>query len=171
MAAEGQLVLLADGYMRRGYLNEYFGMPRDGSLSELIAGQREAEQVIQASGINRFDYVTTGELPHNPSELLLHPSSEAFLKDVSQRYDYVLVVSSPVMAVTDAAIIGHLAGATLLLARFAKTLLRELEYSAKRLQQAGVAVKGVLLNRVEVIAGYSYGYQYAYAYKYGKRHD
>jgi len=171
MAVAGQRVLLVDGDMRRGYLNEYFGMPRDGGLSELIAGQREADQVIQASGINGFDFVTTGELPPNPSELLLHPRFEAFLKDVSQRYDYVLVDSPPVMAVTDAAIIGRLAGATLLLARFATTPLRELEHSAKRLQQAGVAVKGVLLNRVEASTGYSYGYQYAYAYKYGKRHD
>jgi tyrosine-protein kinase Etk/Wzc len=171
MAAAGQRVLLVDGDMRRGYLNEYFGMPRDGGLSELIAGQREADQVIQSSGINGFDFVTTGELPPNPSELLLHPRFEAFLKDVSQCYDYVLVDSPPVMAVTDAAIIGRVAGATLLLARFAVTPLRELEHSAKRLQQAGVAVKGVLLNRVEVSAGYSYGYQYAYAYKYGKRND
>lgn len=173
IAAAGQRVLLVDGDMRRGYLNEYFGMPRDGGLSELIAGQREADQVIQASGINGFDYVTTGELPPNPSELLLHPRFEAFLKDVSQRYDYVLIDSPPVMAVTDAAIIGRLAGATLLLARFAATPLRELEHSAKRLQQAGVMVKGVLLNRVETSSGYgySYGYKYAYAYKYGKRND
>lgn len=171
IAAAGQRVLLIDGDMRRGCLNEYFGMPRDGGLSELIAGKREAETVIQPSGINGFDYVTTGELPPNPSELLLHPRFEAFLKDVSQRYDYVLVDSPPVMAVTDAAIIGRLAGATLLLARFAVTPLRELEHSAKRLQQAGVAVKGVLLNRVEASTGYGYGYQYAYAYKYGKRHD
>lgn len=169
IAAAGQRVLLVDGDMRRGYLNEYFGMPRAGGLSELIAGQREADQVIQASGFTGFDYVTTGELPPNPSELLLHPRFEAFLKDVSQRYDYVLVDSPPVMAVTDAAIIGRLAGATLLLARFAVTPLRELEHSAKRLRQAGVAVKGVLLNRVEISTGY--GYQYAYAYKYGKRHD
>lgn len=173
IAAAGQRVLLVDGDMRRGYLNEYFGMPRDGGLSELIAGQREAHQVIQASGINGFDYVTTGELPPNPSELLLHSRFEAFLKEVSQRYDYVLVDSPPVMAVTDAAIIGRLAGASLLLARFATTPLRELEHSAKRLQQAGVAVKGVLLNRVEASSGYgySYGYKYAYAYKYGKRND
>ncbi|MDZ4299101.1 MAG: polysaccharide biosynthesis tyrosine autokinase [Moraxellaceae bacterium] len=171
IATAGQRVLLVDGDMRRGYLNEYFGMPRNGGLSELIAGQREVDQVIQASGLNGFDYVSTGELPPNPSELLLHPRFEAFLKDVSQRYDYVLVDSPPVMAVTDAAIIGRVAGATLLLARFAVTPLRELEHSAKRLQQAGVAVKGVLLNRVEASTGYSYGYQYAYAYKYGKRHD
>ena len=173
IAAAGQRVLLVDGDMRRGYLNEYFGIPREGGLSEFIAGQREVDQVIQASGINGFDYVTTGDLPPNPSELLLHPRFESFLKNVSQRYDYVLVDSPPVMAVTDAAIIGRLAGATLLLARFAVTPLRELEHSMKRLQQAGVAVKGVLLNRVEVRSGdgYGYGYQYAYAYKYSKRND
>jgi len=173
MAAAGQRVLLVDGDLRRGYLNEYFGTSREGGLSEVIAGQLEAEQVIKASGINGFDFVSTGELPPNPSELLLHPRFEEFMKTVSQRYDFVLVDSPPVMAVTDAAIIGRLAGATLLLARFAVTPLRELEHSAKRLQQAGVAVKGVLLNRVEVSKGYgySYGYKYAYAYKYAKRND
>ncbi|MDP1540648.1 MAG: polysaccharide biosynthesis tyrosine autokinase [Moraxellaceae bacterium] len=173
IAAAGQRVLLVDGDMRRGYLNEYFGMPRDSGLSELIAGQREVDQVIQVSGIKGFDYVTTGELPPNPSELLLHPRFEAFLKEVGQRYDYVLIDSPPVMAVTDAAIIGRHAGATLLLARFAATPLREIEHAAKRLHQAGVAVKGVLLNQVEASSGYgySYGYKYAYAYKYGKRND
>lgn len=67
------------------------------------------------------------------------------------------------MAVTDAAIFGRHCGASLMLAHFGFTPLRELEQSSKRLQQAGTAVRGVLLNRVEVSAGYSYGYQYAYA--------
>lgn len=171
IAAAGQKVLLIDGDMRRGYLNEYFGHARDGGLSELIAGQREADSVIRASGIPGFDYVTTGALPPNPSELLLHPRFEAFLSAMSSRYNHILIDSPPVMAVTDAAIIGRHAGATLLLARFAYTPLREIDYSVKRLQQAGVAVKGVLLNRVEVSNGYGYRYgnKYAYAYQYGKR--
>lgn len=171
MAAAGQRVLLIDADMRRGYLNEYFGAGRDGGLSEVIAGQATSEQAIRASGLEGFDYVATGALPPNPSELLLHPRFEAFLQAMSQRYDQVLVDSPPVIAVTDAAIIGRHAGATLLLARYAHTPLRELEHAARRLQQAGVAVKGVLMNQVAVSTGYGYGYKYAYAYKYAKRQD
>lgn len=171
MAAAGQRVLLIDADMRRGYLNEYFGAGRDSGLSEVIAGQATSEQAIRASGLEGFDYVATGALPPNPSELLLHPRFEAFLQAMSQRYDQVLIDSPPVMAVTDAAIIGRHVGATLLLARYAHTPLRELEHAARRLQQAGVAVKGVLMNQVAVSTGYGYGYKYAYAYSYGKRKD
>lgn len=173
LAAAGQKVLLIDADLRRGYLNEYIGQTRSTGVSEFIAQGLTAEQIIKPSGVTNLDFVTTGDLPPNPAELLLHPRFEAFLKAMSARYDYVIIDSPPVMAVTDAAIVGRHAGATLLVARFAYTPLREIELSVKRLQQAGVAVNGVLLNRVEAGTGYGYGYgygyKYAYAYSYGKR--
>ena len=86
------------------------------------------------------------------------------------KYDRVIIDSPPVMAVTDAAIVGRHAGATLLVARFNQTQMREIELSLKRLGQAGVSVKGVLLNAVAAAAGgYGYGYKYGYAYKYDQR--
>lgn len=171
LAATGQRVLVIDADLRRGYLNEYLGQVRTGGVSELIAQGLPPEQVIKPSGVANLDFVTTGDLPPNPAELLLHPRFEAFLKAMSALYDYVIIDSPPVMAVTDAAIVGRHVGATLLVARYAITPLREIELSVKRLQQAGVVVNGVLLNRVEAGTGYGYGYgyKYAYAYSYGKR--
>ena len=171
IASAGKRVLLIDGDMRRGYLNEYFGQARDGGLSDLIAGQQEINAVIRPTGIPGFDFVSTGVLPPNPSELLLHPNFEAILSKLSDSYDHVLIDSPPVMAVTDAAIIGRLVGATLVLARFAITPLNEIEQSVRRLEQAGVKVNGVILNDVEISQGYNYGYKYAYAYQYEKRSD
>ena len=170
LASTGERVLLIDADMRRGYLNEYFGAERKHGLSELIAQGLEASSVIRSTGLENFDYVSTGELPPNPAELLLHPRFEQFLKDMEATYDRVIIDSPPVMAVTDAAIIGRHAGATLLVTRFNQTQMREIELSLKRLGQAGVSVKGVLLNRVTAAAGgYGYGYKYAYAYKYDQR--
>lgn len=171
MASADKKILLIDADLRRGYLNEYLGQSRAMGLSELIAQDLAPEQIIKPSGVAGLDFITTGELPPNPAELLLHPRFEGFLKAMSARYDYVVIDSPPVMAVTDAAIVGRHAGATLLVARFAVTPMRELELSVKRLQQAGVSVNGILLNRVESGAGYGYGYgyKYAYAYKYGQR--
>lgn len=170
LASTGERVLLIDADMRRGYLNEYFGAERKHGLSELIAQGLEASTVIRATGLENFDYISTGELPPNPAELLLHPRFEKFLKDMEAKYDRVIIDSPPVMAVTDAAIVGRHAGATLLVARFNQTQMREIELSLKRLGQAGVSVKGVLLNAVAAAAGgYGYGYKYGYAYKYDQR--
>lgn len=171
MASAGKHVLLIDGDLRRGYLNEYFGEARERGLSELVAGTLTTQEAVRHTPIEGLDYVSTGVLPPNPAELLLHPRFEQFLKEVSTRYDQVLIDSPPVLAVTDGAIIGRHVGATLLVARFAHTELRELELAHKRLQQAGVPINGVLLNRVEIAAGGTYGYQYVYAYKYGRRED
>lgn len=169
MAAADKKILLVDADLRRGYLNEYLSQGRAMGLSELISQDLAPERIIKPSGVEGLDFITTGELPPNPAELLLHPRFEGFLKAMSDRYDYIIIDSPPVMAVTDAAIVGRHAGATLMVARFAVTPMRELELSVKRLQQAGVGVNGILLNRVESGAGYGYGYKYAYAYKYGQR--
>jgi len=168
LASTGERVLLIDADMRRGYLNEYFGAERKHGLSELVAQGLEASSVIRATGLENFDYIATGELPPNPAELLLHPRFEQLLKDMEAKYDRVIIDSPPVMAVTDAAIVGRHAGATLLVTRFSQTQMREIELSLKRLGQAGVSVKGILLNAVTV-ASSGYGYQYAYAYKYDQR--
>ncbi|MEL0028485.1 MAG: polysaccharide biosynthesis tyrosine autokinase, partial [Perlucidibaca sp.] len=127
LASSGQRVLLIDGDLRRGYLNEYFGTQRDQGLSEMIAGNLAPEAAIRQTGLPDFDYVATGVLPPNPAELLLHPRFEQFLRDVSGRYDQVIIDSPPVLAVTDGAIIGRHVGATLLVARFEQTHMRELE--------------------------------------------
>lgn len=171
MASTGKRVLLIDGDMRRGYLNEYFGSSRDWGLSDLIAGSMSLSQVIRHTNIDGLDYVSTGVLPPNPAELLLHPRFEQFLQAASQDYDHVLIDSPPVLAVTDGAIIGRHVGATLLVARFGHTELKELDLAHKRFTQAGVPVNGVLLNRVESTSAYGYGYKYAYAYKYEKASD
>jgi tyrosine-protein kinase Etk/Wzc len=168
LASTGERVLLIDADMRRGYINECFGAARKHGLSELIADGLEASSVIRATGLVNFDYIATGEFPPNPAELLLHPRFELLLRDMEAKYDHVIIDSPPVMAVTDAAIIGRHAGATLLVALFNQTQMREIEVSLKRLGQAGVAVKGILLNRVAG-ANSGYGYKYAYAYKYEQR--
>lgn len=164
LAATGKKVLLIDADMRRGYLNQYFGVPRQGGLSELVANVLELSAVVQQSTIAGLDFLTTGELPPNPAELLMHERFSAFLQQASERYDHVLIDTPPVLAVTDAAIVGRLCGASLMIARFDVTPVRELEHAVERLTQGGVSVNGVLLNAVTI--GDAGGYQYAYAYKY-----
>ncbi|MFW8080523.1 tyrosine-protein kinase, partial [Klebsiella pneumoniae] len=65
-----------------------------------------------------FDYISRGKNPPNPAELLMHPTFEKLLKWADENYDLVIIDTPPILAVTDAAIIGRYAGTTLLVARF-----------------------------------------------------
>lgn len=167
LAKAGEKVLLIDADMRRGHLNEYFGSSRDNGLSDVISGLIEFDQAVRESSINGLSYISTGAIPPNPSELLLHPNFEAMLATAITKFDRIIVDAPPIMAVTDAAIIGRHAGTVLMAVRYAQTPMAELEAAARRLHQAGVLVNGVLLNGLDPLAGYGYGYGYKYGYTYG----
>ncbi|HCN7108430.1 TPA: tyrosine-protein kinase, partial [Escherichia coli] len=107
------------------------------------------------------------QTPPNPAELLMHPRFKELLSWASQNYELVIVDTPPILAVTDAAIIGKYAGTTLLVARFEANTAKEIAVSIKRFEQTGVVIKGCILNCVMKKASsyYSYGYsQYGYSY-------
>lgn len=156
----GERVLLIDADMRRGKVNESFGYTRDDGLSNVIAGQISLDQAIKKTSLPGLDFISTGTIPPNPSELLLRSEFLALLEEVSGRYDRVVIDGPPIMAVTDAAIIGRHVGTVLLTARFGKTPIAELDISMKRLNNAGVVINGVLLNGVDQFSDYGYSYNY-----------
>ncbi|MCH4565595.1 polysaccharide biosynthesis tyrosine autokinase, partial [Halomonas sp. EGI 63088] len=116
-AQAGQRVLLVDADMRKGHLHHAFGERSDGGLSELLGGRQGLDEVIRHSRIDGLDYVARGMVPPNPSELLTTAGFSRFLDAVGERYDLVIVDTPPVLAVTDAAVIGAQCGTTLLVAR------------------------------------------------------
>ncbi|EGQ7876679.1 polysaccharide biosynthesis tyrosine autokinase [Vibrio parahaemolyticus] len=163
-AKTGQKVLLIDADMRKGYLQQCFGLRWDNGLSEYLSGKVAPSNIIKSTSIDNLNVVTRGQVPPNPSELLMHPRFKSFIDDMSAEYDLVIIDTPPVLAVTDPSIVGALAGTTLMVARFDQTTLKEIEVARGRFEQSGVEVKGVILNAVEKKASNSYGY-YNYAYK------
>ncbi|MBS9812303.1 polysaccharide biosynthesis tyrosine autokinase [Vibrio alginolyticus] len=167
-AKTGQKVLLIDADMRKGYLQQCFGLRWDNGLSDYLSGKTSLSNIIKSTSIDNLDVVTRGQVPPNPSELLMHPRFKSFVDEMSAQYDLVIIDTPPVLAVTDPSIVGALAGTTLMVARFAQTTLKEIEVAQGRFEQSGVEVKGVILNAVEKKASNSYGYGYGYynyAYK------
>ncbi|MEH0731842.1 polysaccharide biosynthesis tyrosine autokinase [Vibrio alginolyticus] len=167
-AKTGQKVLLIDADMRKGYLQQCFGLRWDNGLSDYLSGKTSLSNIIKSTSIDNLDVVTRGQVPPNPSELLMHPRFKSFVDEMSAQYDLVIIDTPPVLAVTDPSIVGALAGTTLMVARFDQTTLKEIEVAQGRFEQSGVDVKGVILNAVEKKASNSYGYGYGYynyAYK------
>jgi tyrosine-protein kinase Etk/Wzc len=168
LAQVDKRVVIVDGDLRRGHLHKEFGVERGLGLSEYVAGQASLDDILKPTLVPRLSLVTTGQIPPNPSELLMHSRFTGLLDDLAARFDTVIVDAPPVLAVSDAAIIGRHVGATLMVARAGKHPIRELEQAVKRLNQAGVQVKGFVFNDLNVSRqSYRYGYKgYVYRYSY-----
>lgn len=169
LADAGKRILLIDGDMRKGHLHEYFGLKREHGLSGAISGEMEADQSIHGTEVERLEFMPCGLVPPNPSELLMSERFQELLQKLSDRYDLVVIDTPPVLAVTDATIIGRLAGINFIVARFGSHPVRELEETIKRFRRSGVKPHGFIFNdipRSSRVYGYgkysSYGYQYEY---------
>jgi tyrosine-protein kinase Etk/Wzc len=101
LATAGKRVLLIDGDLRRGHLHKYLGGLRPGGVSEIVSGQMSIADAIRKTAEPNLDFIATGRIPPNPSELVGSPRFQAFLSDVSARYDLVLIDTPPILAVTD----------------------------------------------------------------------
>ncbi|MGL1028214.1 polysaccharide biosynthesis tyrosine autokinase [Vibrio vulnificus] len=166
-AKTGQKVLLIDADMRKGYLQQCFGLNWENGLSDLLSGKITRDAAVQSAKVENLDIITRGQVPPNPSELLMHPRFKELVDWASENYDLVIIDTPPVLAVTDPSIVGAIAGTTLMVARFGQNTVKEIDVARSRFEQAGIEVKGVILNAIEKKASSSYGYGY-YNYSYGE---
>ncbi|HEJ9094098.1 TPA: polysaccharide biosynthesis tyrosine autokinase [Serratia odorifera] len=163
IAQAGQRVLLIDADMRKGFLHRWLSDSPYQGLSDMLAGKITPAQAVKSTAIAKLDFVPRGQVPPNPSELLMHPRLADFLHWAAPRYDLILIDTPPILAVTDAAIVGHHAGTALMVVRFEVNTVKQIEASLRRFEQNGVAIKGVILNGVVKKTADAAGY-YAFAY-------
>lgn len=171
LAQTNKKVLLIDADMRRGYMHKYFNLDVKPGLSEFLSHQADLNQVVHTTELDGLSIITRGKSPANPSEMLGSEQFAVLLNQLSQEYDHIIIDTPPVLAVTDAIIISQYAGVNLLVARYAKSQMKELELSLSRFEQANVKVNGFILNDIQRAGagyGYGYGYNYSYAYKANK---
>ncbi|RYF27411.1 MAG: polysaccharide biosynthesis tyrosine autokinase, partial [Comamonadaceae bacterium] len=165
LGAGGKRVLLIDSDMRKGHLHQYFGLGRDVGLSGLIAGSQQLTEAIYKNVSINVDFIATGRLPPNPGELLLSPTTAQLLQTLSPLYDLVLIDTPPVLAVSDTQVLASNAGTVFLVARAEVSTIGELQESTRRLAQAGVQVRGVIFNGLDVTKKrYGYGKYGGYRY-------
>jgi len=169
IAQTGKKVLLIDADMRKGYLHKVLGLqPRHG-LSDALAARLSNREVINATAVDNLHFISCGFAAPNPSELLMHDNFHRLLRELAPKYDLVIIDTPPIMAVTDAALVGRQAGTTLLVARFGKSSAKEVESAKRRLAQNGVLVKGAIFNGVERKASTAEYDCSAYDYSPGKK--
>ncbi|MCK4188243.1 tyrosine-protein kinase, partial [Klebsiella pneumoniae] len=100
-------------------------------LSDILSGKCEIKQAIKKIDAVGFDYISRGMVPPNPAELLMNKRFGELLMWANDNYDIVILDTPPILAVTDAAVIGNYVGTTLLVARFELNTPKEIEVSIK----------------------------------------
>lgn len=166
LAQSGQKVLLIDADMRKGYVQKMFNLEWDNGLSDHLVGDIQLNDAIKKTAIENLSLLTRGQIPPNPSELLMGQRFTELLNTVASEYDIVIIDTPPILAVTDPAIIGHHAGTSLLLARFDQSSLKEIAAAANRFDLNGIDIKGIIFNAVEKKASSYYGDYGYYNYEY-----
>ncbi len=164
LAEGGKRVVLIDGDIRKGYLQNYFSEKRAPGLSEAISGAVQLENVIRKTHHPKLDFISSGKFPPNPSELFMSSQFKELLSALSVQYDLVLLDTPPILAVTDSSIIGNLAGVNFLCVAGGVHQAEELELAMKRLQNNEVRVQGVIFNNIHARHNTQGRYNYYYEY-------
>jgi polysaccharide biosynthesis transport protein len=150
LAQQGTRVLLVDADMRRGSLHGMLGGRRRPGLAHLLLGTTQLEEAVQtvetgSPGLSLY-FLSCGDYPPNPAELLGSPRMRELTGELRARFDTVIFDAPPMNVVTDAAVLGPLADSTVLIARNGITNRSALEHAVTQLRNLRVPVGGVVLN-------------------------
>lgn len=164
MAQAGNKVVLLDCDFRNPTQHKIFKLHNKG-LSNCVAMGKDVFEILQNSGVDGLDILTSGPVALNPSELLGSERMKEVLAELKDKYDYVLIDAPPILPVTDAAVLASRVDGVILLIASGQASPGLAKESKSRLEQAGANILGVILNKMEVsTSGYGYGYGYYYYY-------
>lgn len=165
IAQSGKRTILLDADFRKPRQHKVFGLSPKIGLASLVAGEVELPEAVQESGVPGLSLLPCGPIPPNPAELLTSPRFKEVLDLIREQYDFVLVDTPPVLAVTDPCVVAPRVDGVLLVVRVSKNGRPHAERAKEILATLGAKVLGVVVNGVGKQGGY-YGYGYG-SYRYG----
>ena len=171
LQSAGQSTLLIDGDLRRPKLADLFGLEPSVGLTSVLLGQLDLEEAVQHHPESGLAVLTSGTLPPNPAELLQSEAMRQILDKARYDYETIVIDTTPLLPVTDAALLAAQADGAVVVVRQGKTTRDQLTHSMERLHAVGAHPLGVTLNMVQARSQQSggYGYGEGYANRYGWR--
>jgi receptor protein-tyrosine kinase len=155
-------VVIVDGDMRRPMLDKYLGLVGPVGFSSVLSGATSLSEALQKTRFPRLTALTAGVVPPNPSELLGSLAAQKVLSELRHHFDYVIVDSSPLLAVTDASILAASSDGALIMVRFGDTKREQLAHAVRNLHDVGAPLVGAVFTMTPARGGNSYNYNYNY---------
>lgn len=155
-------VVLIDGDMRRPTLAKYLDLVGTVGFSTVLSGGASLDDALQKTRFPGLTVLTSGAIPPNPSELLGSQSARRVLSELRSQFDYVILDSTPLLAVTDAAILAAGADGVLIMTRHGQTKRDQLAHAVDNLQSVGAPLLGAVFTMMPIRGRSSYDYSYSY---------
>lgn len=162
LAESGNNVALVDGDMRRPTVHKYLNLVGTVGFSTVLSGAVPLSEALQASHFDGLTVLAAGTTPPNPSELLASQAATKILAELRGKFDYVIVDSSPLLAVTDAAILAANADGALIMARYGQTKREQLAQAVGTLHDVGATLLGAVFTMIPAKNNTAYAYSYSY---------
>lgn len=162
LAQLGQRVLLVDGDMRRPSLHRVFGLDPGRGLVNVLTGNGEWRDVVQATEVESLACVTCGPVPPNPAELLSSQRMKDLLQQARAVYGFVVVDSPPLLSVADGRILATQLEGVILVVRAGSTPRDMAQRAHTLIRAVGASLIGLVLNAVDIRSDDAYGYHYDY---------
>lgn len=166
LALAGQRVLLIDADMRRPKTNELFGLSLEPGLSNVLVGDAKASEAVKRTLTPNLWLLAAGKHPPNPAELLGSRRFLDFLASLGDHFEWVILDSPPVMAVTDASVVAHAATGVIFVVGSEMTSKGSAKAALDQLDSARAKFVGGILNKVDLRGNpYYYGRHYRREYQ------
>jgi receptor protein-tyrosine kinase len=164
LAEADKSVVLVDGDMRRPSLDKYLDLVGSVGFSTVLSGGASLAEVLQDTKFPRLTVLAAGPTPPNPSELLGSQAAKKLLDDLRSQFDYVIIDSAPLLAVTDGAILATVADGALIIAKYGETKREQVAHAVGTLRDVGASLLGAVLTLVPLRGTGTYSYSYSYSY-------
>jgi capsular exopolysaccharide synthesis family protein len=165
LAESGERVVLVEGDMRRPRVSDYMNLEPEVGLTTVLVGRIKLDDAIQETATAGLHVLTSGQVPPNPAELIKSNAMAAVLAELRERYDVVLIDATPLLPVTDAALIASQSDGAIVVVRHGSTTVDQVRGALERLESVGSKPLGIVMNRTprptKRERGYGYGYGYA----------
>ena len=156
-ALGGDKTLIIDLDLRRPVIHRIIGEKPEHGITSLIIGKKTAEEIITPTKTDNLYFISCGERPVNPAEMLSSNALAEAVEELCGKFDIILLDSPPSAALADAAIISRFADTVLLVVSAGQTSYADVENSLDNLKKANARVAGVIMNNVtKKSRGYKY---------------
>ncbi len=169
LSQSGKRVIIADCDFRKPVLHHIFSKPNRGWTNAFVE-EIPLKDLIQETKVPNLHLLTSGPIPPNPSELLGSARMLSFLAQLKSQYDYVILDSPPIVAVTDACVLASQVDGVIMVIAAGKVRPEMAQHAKDLVLKANGRLLGVVLNRVEILEEYSYYYYYYGEEERAKKH-
>jgi succinoglycan biosynthesis transport protein ExoP len=164
MTGLGKRILLMEADVRRRVHSIEFDRNNSVSLLDLLAGDKNLNEVSLYVDELGFDILTSTRSDKNAADIFASQGFSKLLTELREHYDYIIIDSPPVLAVPDARLIGSISDASIYIIKWNKSTRMEVNQGLEMLSSIGVNTIGLVLNQIDTRNAKTYGYTGSYGY-------